>query len=98
MMKIQRTMMRTNQHTLKWNISTICLLKKVIGDMDCYLVETDGKHHFVTKRFDMEPNGKRYHVHSLAGLLHLDYNLPRTIGYEDLLRTVFRKTRGIRKS
>lgn len=55
--------------------------------MDCYLVETDGKHHFVTKRFDIDENGKRYHVHSLAGLLYLDYNIPRTIGYEDLLRT-----------
>ena len=54
---------------------------------DCYLVQTDDKHHFVTKRFDIEPSGKRYHVHSLAGLLHLDYNIPRTIGYEDLLRT-----------
>ena len=55
--------------------------------MDCFLVHTDDKHHFVTKRFDIEPNGKRYHVHSLAGLLHLNYNIPRTIGYEDLLRT-----------
>ncbi|MDX4060453.1 HipA domain-containing protein [Aliarcobacter skirrowii] len=35
----------------------------------------------------MEPSGKRYHVHSFAGLLHLDYNIPRTVGYEDLLRT-----------
>lgn len=61
--------------------------KSGINMMDCYLVETDGKHHFVTKRFDIEPNGKRYHVHSLAGLLNLDYNIPRTIGYEDLLRT-----------
>jgi len=54
---------------------------------DCYLVSTGNKHHFITKRFDIEPNGKRYHIHSLAGLLHLDYNIPRTIGYEDLLRT-----------
>lgn len=54
---------------------------------DCYLVEADRKHHFVTKRFDIEPNGKRYHIHSLAGLLHADYNMPRIIGYEDLLRT-----------
>lgn len=61
--------------------------KSGIEMMDCYLVETDGKHHFVTKRFDIEPTGKRYHVHSLAGLLHLDYNMPRIIGYEDLLRT-----------
>ena len=64
------------------------LAKKCGIDMaDCYLVQTDDKHHFVTKRFDIEPNGKRYHVHSLAGLLHLDYNIPRSIGYEDLLRT-----------
>lgn len=58
-----------------------------IDMMDCYLIETEGKHHFVTKRFDIEPSGKRYHVHSLAGLLHIDFTLPRTIGYEDLLRT-----------
>lgn len=61
--------------------------KSGIEMMDCYLVEANNKHHFVTKRFDIEPNGKKYHVHSLAGLLHLDYNIPRTIGYEDLLRT-----------
>ena len=54
---------------------------------DCYLVQTDNKNHFVTKRFDIEQSGKRYHVHSIAGLLHLDYNIPRIIGYEDLLRT-----------
>lgn len=61
--------------------------KSGIDMMDCYLVETEGKHHFITKRFDIEPNGKRYHVHSLAGLLHIDYNIPRAMGYEDLLRT-----------
>lgn len=54
---------------------------------DSYLVPSGAKHHFVTKRFDIEPDGTRYHVHSLAGLLHLDYTIPRTIGYEDLLRT-----------
>ena len=61
--------------------------KSGINMMDCYLVETNGKHHFVTKRFDIESNGKRYHIHSFAGILHLDYNIPRSIGYEDLLRT-----------
>ena len=61
--------------------------KSGIDMMDCYLVQTDNKNHFVTKRFDIDSSGKRYHVHSLAGLLHLDYNIPRTIGYEDLLRT-----------
>jgi serine/threonine-protein kinase HipA len=65
------------------------LLAKEVGlDMsDCYLVEDNDKIHFVTKRFDIEPNGKRYHIHSLAGLLEIDFNIPRAIGYEDLLRT-----------
>ncbi|MDQ7068741.1 MAG: type II toxin-antitoxin system HipA family toxin [Sulfurimonas sp.] len=57
-----------------------------INMMDCYLLESNNKHHFVTKRFDIE-KGKKYHVHSLAGLLHIDYTIPRTLGYEDLLRT-----------
>ncbi|MBU1216080.1 HipA domain-containing protein [bacterium] len=61
--------------------------KSGIEMMDCYLLEANNKHHFVTKRFDRDEGGKKYHVHSLAGLLHIDYNIPRTIGYEDLLRT-----------
>ncbi|MBE0496276.1 MAG: HipA domain-containing protein [Campylobacterales bacterium] len=65
-----------------------CLAKQCGLDISqSYLLEADGRHHFVTTRFDIEPSAKRYHVHSLAGLLHLDYALPRTIGYEDLLRT-----------
>lgn len=68
-----------------------CLARQCgIEMMESYLVESGGKHHFVTKRFDIDDNGKRYHVHSLAGLLHIDYNIPRTIGYEDLLRTAVR--------
>jgi len=64
------------------------LAKKAdINISDCYLIQADDKFHFVTKRFDIEANAKRYHVHSLAGLLHNDYNIPRQIGYEDLLRT-----------
>jgi serine/threonine-protein kinase HipA len=58
-----------------------------INISECYLVEDNNKSHFVTKRFDIETNGKRYHIHSLAGLLEIDFNIPRTIGYEDLLRT-----------
>ncbi len=61
--------------------------KSGIDMMESHLLEVDGKYHFVTKRFDIEENAKRYHVHSLAGLLHVDYNIPRNIGYEDLLRT-----------
>jgi len=56
-----------------------------IDMMDCYLIESENKYHFVTKRFDID-KGEKYHVHSLAGLLHIDYNIPRTLGYEELLR------------
>ena len=61
--------------------------KSGIDMMDCYLLQSQDKYHFVTKRFDRDDNGKRYHIHSLAGLLHIDYNIPRSLGYEDLLRT-----------
>ncbi len=56
-----------------------------INMMECYLLESENKYHFVTKRFDID-NGKKLHVHSLAGLLHIDYNIPRTLSYEELLR------------
>ena len=69
-----------------------CLLVKKAGIdmMPCYLLESEDKHHFITKRFDRGENGERYHVHSLAGLLHVDYALPRVLGYEDLLRTAIK--------
>jgi len=53
--------------------------------MDCRLLKSEDKYHFVTERFDIV-DGKKWHVHSLAGLLHIDYNIPRMVGYEDLLR------------
>jgi serine/threonine-protein kinase HipA len=56
-----------------------------IDMMDCYLLESNNKHHFVTKRFDID-KGNKLHIHSLAGLLHVDYNIPRIVGYETLLR------------
>ena len=55
----------------------------------CYLVESNNKHHFVTQRFDIVDN-KKFHVHSLAGLLHIDYNIPRSLGYEDLFRVAIK--------
>lgn len=47
--------------------------------------------HFVTRRFDRPViNGvpQRLHMHSLGGLLHVDYNIPRAVSYEDLFRTI----------
>jgi len=60
-----------------------------IDMMDCYLLESNSKHHFVTKRFDID-KGDKLHIHSLAGLLHIDYNIPRIVGYEELLRVAIK--------
>jgi len=56
---------------------------------DCYLLNAEDRHHFVAKRFDYV-DGKRFHVHSLAGLLHKDYNIPMSLSYEELFETARR--------
>jgi serine/threonine-protein kinase HipA len=56
---------------------------------DCYLLNAENRHHFVAKRFDYT-DGKRFHVHSLAGLLHKDYNIPMSLSYEELFETARR--------
>ena len=50
------------------------------------LMEDNGRVHFVTERFD-HTDTERFHVHSLAGLLHADYKIPRSLDYDDLFRT-----------
>ena len=49
------------------------------------LLEEGGRAHFMTKRFDRRGNEK-VHVHSLCGLMHLDFNTPYVHGYEQYLR------------
>ncbi len=51
----------------------------------CRLLEENGRAHFMTKRFDRDGN-RKLHVHSLCGLLHLDFNAPYVHGYEQYLR------------
>jgi len=57
-----------------------------INMSESHLLSTEGRHHFLTRRFDLHGQ-KRKHVHSLAGLLHLDYNIPMSTSYEELLLT-----------
>lgn len=44
--------------------------------------------HFLTKRFDRNQNGNKIHVHSLCGILGLDYNLVGQNSYEQYFMTV----------
>lgn len=47
--------------------------------------DENGLAHFMTRRFDRDPAEglEKLHMHTLGGLLHLDYNVQYQIGYED---------------
>lgn len=48
---------------------------------ECRIYESEGNHHFMTKRFDRE-NGKKLHMQSLGALAHISYQEPGVCGYE----------------
>ena len=68
---------------------TYALLAKQLGiDMEEVSYLEDGEFfHFLTRRFDRQKTGK-YHMHSLAGMTHVDYNLPGAYSYEAWLRLI----------
>lgn len=47
--------------------------------------------HLLVKRFD-RVQGQKVHLHSLCGMTHMNFNIPRLFSYEDYLRTVRRVT------
>ncbi len=48
---------------------------------ECRIYNSEGSHHFMTKRFDRE-NGKKLHMQSLGALAHISYQEPGVCGYE----------------
>ena len=65
------------------------LLAKQLGiDMEEVSYLEDGElFHFMTRRFDRKQTA-RHHMHSLAGMTHVDYNLPGAYSYEAWLRLI----------
>lgn len=55
----------------------------------------DGLTAFGTRRFDRE-HGQRVHVHSLAGMLHVNFQIP-SLGYGEFMRATRRLTRDNRE-
>ena len=53
------------------------------------VLESNGYAHLLIRRFDIQ-NGERLHQHTLGGILHVDYNVPRSSSYEEYFRTVLR--------
>lgn len=53
------------------------------------VLESDGYAHLLVHRFDLQ-DGERLHQHTLGGLLHVDYNVPRSSSYEEYFRVILR--------
>ena len=57
----------------------------------CELYEERGFHHFVTRRFDRNPNtGEKVHMLSLGAIAHFDFNTPRVNSYEEAIMVMAR--------
>ena len=52
---------------------------------DCRVFHENGRHHFMTRRFDRLPDGDKLHMQSLCALGHYDFNMPAAHGYEQAL-------------
>ena len=50
---------------------------------ECRLLEDSGRAHFMTRRFDRSETGERYHMQTLCGIAHMDYNDSLSYAYED---------------
>lgn len=69
------------QHTLIEYAYSLMAKDLNIQMSECRILEKDGFHHFMTKRFD-RVNGKKIHMQTLAALTHTDFNIPCLFGYE----------------
>lgn len=55
---------------------------------ECKLLLEGDRAHFLTRRFDRGPNGKKVHAQTLCGLAHLDFNLASVHDYSQYLEVV----------
>lgn len=57
---------------------------------ECRLLQENGRSHFLTRRFDREPDGRKRFVQTFAALAHLDYYESGAASYEQLFLTMKR--------
>ena len=55
---------------------------------ECRIFEENGRHHFMTRRFDRLAGGKKLHMQSLCALAHYDYNMAGAYSYEQALLVI----------
>ena len=59
-----------------------------IDMMESRLLSENGRNHFMTRRFDREPSGRKKFVQTFAALQHFDYYESGQYSYEQLLMTM----------
>ncbi len=66
------------------------LMAKAAGIEMAYsrLHEEGGRAHFMTRRFDRTPDGKKMHMQSLCAMRHFDFNQARAYSYEQAIETL----------
>jgi serine/threonine-protein kinase HipA len=57
---------------------------------ECRLLEENGRHHFMTRRFDRGPEGQKAFMQTLCGIAHYDFNLAGAYSYEQALEVAER--------
>lgn len=55
---------------------------------DCRLLAEGGRRHFMTRRFDRQPDGRKLHMQSLCALAHFDFNQAGAHSYEQALQVI----------
>ncbi|MEQ8953362.1 MAG: type II toxin-antitoxin system HipA family toxin, partial [Gammaproteobacteria bacterium] len=55
---------------------------------DCRLHKEGGRSHFMTRRFDRTPEGKKLHMQSLGAMAHFDYNQAGAYSYEQAIKVM----------
>ncbi|OGV75360.1 MAG: toxin HipA [Lentisphaerae bacterium RIFOXYB12_FULL_65_16] len=61
-----------------------------IAMSECRLFEESVRRHFMTRRFDRLPDGKKLHMQSLAALAHCDFNRAGVHSYEQAFQAIRR--------
>lgn len=57
---------------------------------ECRILQENGRHHFMTRRFDRTDSGRKIHMQSLGALAHYDFNQAGAYSYEQALRVIDR--------
>ncbi len=63
-----------------------------IKSVESHIIHDGELSHLAVKRFDREGNDKPYHVHTLAGVAHMNFRDKDTMSYDKFFRTILAVT------